>query len=133
MVSSSARLAARSRWTAGRVEHAVRRAVLCAATVATCAVVTTWAPLASAEPTAADRETARSLMQEARDLRDKGHVQDALKRFKAADDIMHVPTTGLEVARTQASMGMLVEARDTVANIRKLPVGSPGTELEFAL
>src|SRR5579864_9454433 len=76
---------------------------------------------ARADPTAADRETARSLMQEARDLRDKGHMQDALKRFKAADDIMHVPTTGLEVAKTQASMGMLVEARDTVANIRKLP------------
>jgi len=76
---------------------------------------------ARAEPTAADRETARSLMQEARELRDKGHMQDALKRFKAADDIMRVPTTGLELARTQSSMGLLLEARDTIANIRKLP------------
>jgi hypothetical protein len=48
-------------------------------------------------------------------------VQDALKRFKAADDIMHVPTTALEVARTQAAVGQLVEARDTIANIRKAP------------
>jgi len=76
---------------------------------------------ARAEPTAADRETARSLMSEARELREKGHMQDALKRFKAADDIMRVPTTGLELARTQASMGLLLEARDTIANIRKLP------------
>lgn len=76
---------------------------------------------ARAEPTAADRETARSLMTEARELRDKGHLQDALKRFKAADDIMRVPTTGLELARTQASMGLLLEARDTIANIRKMP------------
>jgi len=76
---------------------------------------------ARAEPTAADRETARSLMQEARELREKGHTGDALKRFKAADDIMHVPTTGLELARTQAAMGLLLEARDTIANIRKLP------------
>jgi hypothetical protein len=76
---------------------------------------------AHAEPTAADRETARSLMQEARDLREKGHLQDALKRFKAADDIMRVPTTGLELARTQAAMGLLLEARDTIANIRKTP------------
>jgi hypothetical protein len=76
---------------------------------------------ANGQPNAADRETARSLMQEGRELRDKGHVQDALKRFKAADDIMHVPTTALEVARTQAAVGQLVEARDTIANIRKAP------------
>jgi hypothetical protein len=87
----------------------------------TAAMVTTWAGAAVAQPSASDRETARSLMQEARDLRDRGHTQDALKRFKAADDIMHVPTTGLEVAKTQAAMGMLVEACDTIANIRKLP------------
>jgi hypothetical protein len=101
-----------------------------AAGVATVALLTAWAGVASAEPNAADRETARSLMQEARDLRDKGHTQDALKRFKAADDIMHVPTTGLEVARTQAAMGMLVEARDTIANIRKLP-SSPSDPAPF--
>jgi hypothetical protein len=81
------------------------------------------AGVAHAEPTSADREQARALMQEGRDLRDKGHGQDALKRFKAADDIMHVPTTALEVARTQASLGMFIEARDTIAAIRKLPVG----------
>jgi hypothetical protein len=83
--------------------------------------MTTWAGTVCAQATANDRETARGLMQEGRDLRDKGHSQDALKRFKAADDIMHVPTTGLEVAKTLAAMGMLVEARDTIANIRKLP------------
>jgi hypothetical protein len=76
---------------------------------------------ARAEPTAADRETARALMQEGRDLRDKGAPKQALKRFKAADDIMHVPTTALEVARTQVSLGLLVEARDTIAEIRQQP------------
>jgi hypothetical protein len=84
--------------------------------------------VANAEPTAADRETARSLMQEGRDLREKGRLQDALKRFKAADDIMHVPTTGLELARTQAAMGLLLEARDTIANIRKTPASSTDPE-----
>src|SRR5271157_3775010 len=53
---------------------------------------------ASAQVSAADRETARSMMQEGRDLRDKGDLKGALQRFKAADDIMHVPTTSLEVA-----------------------------------
>jgi hypothetical protein len=100
------------------------RLVLTAATLG--AILVTGA--ASAEPTAADRETARSLMTEGRELREKGHVQDALKRFKAADDIMRVPTTGLELARTQATMGLLLEARDTIANIRKLPSSASDPE-----
>lgn len=66
---------------------------------------------------AADRETARSLMDQGDDLRNKGDLKAALQRFQAANEIMHVPTTALEVARTQASMGLLVEARDTLAQI----------------
>jgi hypothetical protein len=75
-------------------------------------------------PSAADRETARSLMQQGRELRVKGDLPEALKRFKAADDIMHVPTTGLEVARVQIALGQLVEARDTIAAIRQFPAKS---------
>jgi hypothetical protein len=77
------------------------------------------ATTARADPTAADRETARSLMQQGRELRQGGDLREALKRFKAADDIMHVPTTGLEVARAQIALGQLVEARDTIAAIRQ--------------
>jgi hypothetical protein len=73
---------------------------------------------ALADPTSADRETARTLMQQGRDLRDKGDLKEALKRFKGADEIMHVPTTALEVARTQVALGLLVEARDSIATIR---------------
>ena len=79
------------------------------------------AAAAHAEPTAADRETARTLMQDGRDLRDRGDLANALTRFRAADDIMHVPTTGLEVARVEAALGMLIEARDAIASIRKTP------------
>ena len=77
------------------------------------------APGASAQVSAADRETARSAMQEGRDLRDKGDLKGALQRFKTADDIMHVPTTSLEVARAQVALGLLIEALDTIAAIRK--------------
>jgi hypothetical protein len=76
---------------------------------------------ARAEPTAADRETARQLMADGRALRDKNDLEGALQRFEAADEIMHVPPTGLEVARTQVSLGLLVEARDTIARIRLEP------------
>ena len=85
---------------------------------------------ARAEPTAADRETARSLMQDGRDLRDRGDLTNALTRFRAADDIMHVPTTGLEVARIEAAIGLLIEARDAIAAIRKTPV-RPGDPEPF--
>jgi hypothetical protein len=82
------------------------------------------APAAHAQVSGADRETARSMMQEGRDLRDKGDLKGALQRFKSADDIMHVPTTSLEVARTQVALGQLIEALDTIANIRKTPAGA---------
>src|SRR5579884_1405121 len=80
---------------------------------------------ARADPTAADRETARALMDDGRALREKNDLRGALQRFKAADDIMHVPTTALEVARTQIPLGLLVEARDTIARIRLMPA-KPG-------
>jgi hypothetical protein len=79
------------------------------------------AAAAHAEPTSADRETARTLMQQGREAREKGDLKEALKRFKGADDIMHVPTTALEVARAQVALGQLVEARDFIAEIRQIP------------
>jgi len=94
--------------------------------LATCIVVASIGAtgLAAAEPTSADKETARSLMTEGRADRDKGDLKGALKAFAAADSIMHVPTTGLEVAKTQAAMGQLVEARDTALRIMRAPEGA---------
>jgi hypothetical protein len=80
-----------------------------------------FASAAHAAPTAADRETARTLMDQGRDLRDKGDLPEALKRFQAANEIMHVPTTAIEVAKAQVALGLLVEARDTVAALRQIP------------
>jgi hypothetical protein len=90
-------------------------------TAASLAAVLLGASGAQAQVSPADRETARSMMAEGRELRDKNDLKGALQRFKTADDIMHVPTTGLEVARAQAALGLLVEALDTIANIHKVP------------
>jgi hypothetical protein len=91
------------------------------ATATMLALLTTQA--AWADPTAADREQARGLMTEARSARDSGDLKGALKKFQAANDLMHVPTTAFEVAQTQASLGQLLEARDTITQLRKLPTG----------
>jgi hypothetical protein len=40
-----------------------------------------------------------------------GDLEGALKRYQAAHQIMDVPTTGIEVAKTQTKLGHLVEAR----------------------
>jgi len=81
-----------------------------------------FATAAHADPTAADREMARTMMDQGFDLKRKGDLKEALKRFKAADEIMHVPTTALPLAQVQADLGLLVEARDTLAgSLRRTP------------
>jgi hypothetical protein len=78
--------------------------------------------LAAATPSAAERETARSLMDEGDQLVARGDLKAALTRYESAHAIMHVPTTGLSLARVQAQLGMLVEARSTAMEVINLPV-----------
>ena len=85
---------------------------------------------ASAEPSAAERDTARGLMAEGRSDRENGDLQDALRAFLGADAIMHVPTTGLEVARTQAALGLLVEAWTTALRVSRTSA-KPGEPAPF--
>lgn len=88
------------------------------------------ATAAWSDPSAQDRETARSLMRDGRELRDGGELTQALARFQAANEIMHVPTTALEVANTQVAMGLLCEARNTIADMRRIPA-NPDDPLPF--
>jgi hypothetical protein len=85
---------------------------------------------ALADPSLSDRETARSLMDDGDAKRDKGDLKGALKSYEAADAIMHVPTTGLEVARAQAQLGLLLEARETLNHVMRLPP-KPGEPQPF--
>jgi hypothetical protein len=72
---------------------------------------------AVAQATTAERETARSLMDEGDSFREAGDLHRALERYSAADAIMHVPTTGLEVARVQAQLNHLVDATTTAIEV----------------
>ena len=105
-----------------KLAHAVARATLVAAVA--CAFPAVFPSVAHAEASAADKETARRLMAEARDKRTANDLKGALASFQAADALMKVPTTGMEVARTQVSMSLLVEARDTALRVaRSQPEG----------
>ncbi|HTU62558.1 MAG TPA: hypothetical protein VMF89_29055, partial [Polyangiales bacterium] len=72
---------------------------------------------AAAEPGASERETARALMTEGDKLRAAGDLRAALTRYQAAHAIVHAPTTGLDLARVQAQLGLLVEARSTASEV----------------
>lgn len=85
---------------------------------------------AHAQPTAAQKEAARNLMAEGRELREQGNLEAALARFTAADSIMNVPTTAYEMAATQAELGKLVEAGETVRRLLAL-AHSPGDPAPF--
>jgi hypothetical protein len=80
--------------------------------------------------TAADRETARTLMDDGMARRERNDHRGALERFEAADALMHVPTTGIEVARERMGMGMLIEAREALAGVLRYPE-KPGEPAPF--
>ena len=47
--------------------------------------------------------------------------QGALKAYRAADDIMNVPTTGMEVGKTLEKLRLLVEAHDILLRVTRHP------------
>lgn len=86
------------------------------------APVLLWAGDAHAQShTTADKVNARALMLDARVKRHDGDLPGALESFQAADAIMHVPTTALEVAKTLAEMGRLLEADDAALRALRFP------------
>jgi hypothetical protein len=56
---------------------------------------------------------------------------EALRVYVAAHAIMRVPTTGIEVARTLAALGRLVEAREAAFAVTRMPV-EPNEPKPFA-
>ena len=74
-----------------------------------------------AELSSADRELAHGLMDTGDAKMAAGDAQGALTAYRAADDIVGVPTTGIEVGRAQAALGLLVEARDTWVRVATYP------------
>jgi len=73
------------------------------------------------EPTAAERESARRLMDEGKEKTKSKDLEGALVAYGKAHGIMHVPTTGIALARTHLALGHLVEARDVALEVARFP------------
>ena len=83
--------------------------------------VTARAQAPVAEPSAEDKATARALLDEGDALTKKGSLEAARDKYKSADAIMGVPTTGLSLADAQVKLNLLVEAADTYARVQRFP------------
>lgn len=85
-------------------------------------LISLLATVAHADPTEADKKRARTLMSDGDDFASKRDYNHALEKYQAADALMNVPTTSIEVARTLAALGKLVEARDVALKVTRMPV-----------
>lgn len=98
------------------------RARRLAATIAIGLAIASASSSAFAEPTASEKETARSLVASGREKRRAGDERGALDDFQRAHAIMGVPTTALELGKSQEALGQLVEARTTLLEGVRYPV-----------
>jgi hypothetical protein len=76
---------------------------------------------AIAAPSAAQRETARRLMDEGKARARAGDKERAVEAYQKAHALMKVPTTGMAVAKAQIALGHLVEARDVALEVARMP------------
>lgn len=93
----------------------------CLHAVAAALLVLSASATAAADPTPAERTRARTLMDQGDVAFEAKHYDEALEAYQAAHAVMRVPSTGLWLARTQAALGKLVEARDTALEVTRLP------------
>lgn len=73
-----------------------------------------------------ERENARRLMDEGDHYVEQQKLDKALTSYQAAHAIMHVPTTGIDVAVTLATLGRMIEAREVALEVTHMP--GAGTE-----
>ncbi|MET0591215.1 MAG: PEGA domain-containing protein [Polyangiaceae bacterium] len=85
------------------------------------------APSALAEPSAADRATARTLAQEGQHALESKNYVVAIDKFSRADALVHAPTLLLGLARAQVGSTKLVEAQENYNRIIRegVPPNSP--------
>jgi hypothetical protein len=98
-------------------------AALLVATLSLAAVTPCFAqaPAPSTEPNATDKETARQLMDLGDEKFTNGDYAGALQDYQGADSIMGLASTGVVVGKTLAKLGRLIEARDKLLAVTRLP------------
>jgi hypothetical protein len=76
---------------------------------------------AHAQRSAQDIESARQLYNQGIELRDRGDLQGALEKLRAAHALGNTPLTGIELCRTHAALHQPVEAREVCLGVSRIP------------
>ena len=84
----------------------------------------------AAEPRSEEHQTALDLARRGDGFFAKGDYQNALALYSAAYNVAHVPTIGIQVAKTYAAQGRLLEAKASADDVIQLPV-APSEPLVF--
>lgn len=90
------------------------------------------APRVAAQPSDDTKEAARTLLDQGDAQRASGQLQEALRSYEAADKLMGVPTTRIEVARTLLDLGRLLEARAVAERVLAI-VATPNEPEPFTV
>ncbi len=85
-------------------------------------VVALASPALGQVPSARDKETARTLFDKGVEAEKRGDLNQALIFFRDANQLVHVPSTALFLARVLERKGMLLEARTAALEAAHAPV-----------
>ena len=92
-------------------------------TAAAVAGALAWAPLASADPTAADVLLARQLGNEGIELANRGECEPAIAKLQRAETLHHAPTLVVKIGECQLKLGKLVDALSTLDRAAREQLG----------
>jgi hypothetical protein len=98
--------------------------------VALASITPTASAQPSSGPSAAEKETARSLFESGNDKLEAKDYAGAAEDFKGADDIMKVPTTALMAGKALQELGKLVEARDAFVRATLYPAAAAESDVQ---
>ncbi len=84
--------------------------------------------MAWAQPSQADKTTARALAMDAQKALEAGDFDIAADKFKRADDLYHAPTLSLGLARAYVGLEKYVEAMETYNRLIREPLASGASD-----
>ncbi len=87
--------------------------------LAACAL--SLAPPARAQSDA-DRENAQALYKAGNDARDAGDMKEAAAKYKVAYALVQTPVIAVALGKAQLATGLLIEARQTLLSVDRIPV-----------
>src|SRR5580704_2093728 len=91
------------------------------------ALALSWATVARAQVSDAERAAARELFHAGDELQRAGHFAEALDRFQRAQQVFRAPTNLLRIAECDAALGRLVESAEAYREVVRttLPPDAP--------